>query len=120
MGRKVLSCLFMTNVLCSYVKNEKYGVMDRCMKCPHYEEFLRIMDAEDQKIMDEFDEILRKEGYSCPCDHKLCDNERVGSCFSKTFDDVLDWVCPRFDVDCFADGAMIKVEFLRLRKRGSD
>jgi hypothetical protein len=62
-GRKVLSCLFMTNVLCSFRKREGYGVMDRCMKCPHYEEFLRIMDEEDEKVMDEIDRMRRFDPY---------------------------------------------------------
>jgi hypothetical protein len=36
--------------------------MGRCFSCPHYERFLRMMDEEDEKEMDEIDR-LRKEGY---------------------------------------------------------
>ena len=119
MSSKPFSCLFMPNIFCSYVLSEKsVGVMDRCMSCRHYEEFLRLMDAEDMKVMSEINEVQRKEGYSCPCDHKLCDNETVGSCFTKSSNGLLLWVCPRFNIDCFPDGAVIKEEFLRLRKGG--
>ena len=58
---KILGCLFLLDVLCSFRKSEGFGVMDRCMKCPHYEEFLRVMDAEDEKVMDEIDEMRRFE-----------------------------------------------------------
>ena len=50
---KVLSCGFWNDVLCSYRKSEKFGVMDRCLKCRHYERFLRAMAEEDEKVMDE-------------------------------------------------------------------
>ena len=60
---KVLSCLFLPDILCSYVKSEKVGLMDRCMKCRHYEEFLRVMHEEDMKVMDEIDEIRRTGVY---------------------------------------------------------
>ena len=58
---KVLSCMFLDDVLCSFRKSEKFGVMDRCMKCRHYEEFLREMDEEDEKVMDEIDRMQRYE-----------------------------------------------------------
>lgn len=57
---KLLSCLFLLDVLCSYVKTEKFsGVMDRCLKCRHYERFMREMAEEDAKVMDEIDEIRK-------------------------------------------------------------
>ena len=56
---KILSCFFDDAVLCSYRKTEGFGVMDRCMKCRHYEEFLRVMDEEDEKVMDEIDRMRR-------------------------------------------------------------
>jgi len=60
---KGLSCLFLFDVLCSYVKTEKFvGVMDRCLKCPHYLRFLREMSEEDEKVMDEIDEMRRFHG----------------------------------------------------------
>ena len=61
---KVFSCLFMPDVLCSFVKSERAtGVMDRCLKCRHYEEFLRIMAEEDEKVMDEIDRMREYEPY---------------------------------------------------------
>jgi len=56
---KPLSCLFLLDVLCSFRKTEGFGIMDRCLKCKHYEEFLRVMDEEDEKVMDEIDEWRR-------------------------------------------------------------
>ena len=60
---KVLSCLFVLDVLCSCRRYDKLGIMGRCLKCPHYERFLREMDKEDQKVMDEIDEIRRTGVY---------------------------------------------------------
>lgn len=56
---KLLSCLFLRDVLCSFRKTSGYGVMNRCMQCRYYETFLREMDAEDAKIMDEIDRMRR-------------------------------------------------------------
>lgn len=55
-GVKVLSCVFLADVLCSFRKREKLGVMGRCLKCPHYLRFEREMDEEDECVMDEIDE----------------------------------------------------------------
>jgi hypothetical protein len=60
-GLKVLSCVFLPDVLCSYRKDAKFGVMARCFECRHYRRFMREMDEEDAKVMDEIDEI-RKTG----------------------------------------------------------
>lgn len=59
---KVLSCFFLDDVLCSYRKSEKFTVMDRCFKCPHFRRFMHEMAEEDEKVMAEIDEI-RKHGY---------------------------------------------------------
>ena len=58
---KCLPCVFDDDVLCSYRKSEKFGIMDRCLKCRHYEEFLRVMAEEDEKVMDEIDRMRRNE-----------------------------------------------------------
>ena len=60
--KKLFSCFFLRDVLCSFRKNENSGFMNRCSKCPHYERFLREMDEEDERVMDEIDKI-RKYGY---------------------------------------------------------
>ena len=63
MSQKPLSCLYLLDELCSYVKSEKSsGVMDRCLKCRHYLRFLREMAEEDEKAMDEIDEMRRFSG----------------------------------------------------------
>ena len=63
MSPKALHCLFLLDVLCSYRKSEKvFGIMDRCLKCKHYLEFLRVMQEEDEKMMDEIDEMRRFYG----------------------------------------------------------
>jgi hypothetical protein len=76
------------------------------------------MEKDEDEFWAEVDEADREKGLTCPCDGKLCDNEAVGSCFTGSLDGFLLWVCPRFNVGCFRDGAVIKEEFLRLRKGG--
>ena len=61
-ARKELSCFFLDDVVCSFRKNEKFGIMNRCLKCPHRLRFEREMDEEDERVMDEIDKI-RKYGY---------------------------------------------------------
>lgn len=58
---KILSCLFLPDILCSFRKTEKFGIMDRCLRCRYYEEFLQIMAEEDEKVMDEIDKMRRFE-----------------------------------------------------------
>ena len=58
-GLKVLPCVFWEGLLCSYRKDTRVGMMGRCFKCPHYAKFEREMDEEDERIMDEIDEIRR-------------------------------------------------------------
>lgn len=45
---KPLSCLFLLDVLCSYRKSERSGIMGRCLKCEHYARFMREMEEEDE------------------------------------------------------------------------
>ena len=60
MSPKPLSCLFILDVLCSFRKSEKvFGIMDRCLKCKYYLEFLKVMQEEDEKVMDEIDRWRR-------------------------------------------------------------
>ena len=62
---KVLSCLFLLDVLCSFRTSEKvFGIMDRCLKCEYYLSFLKEMAEEDEKVMDEIDEMRRFHGES--------------------------------------------------------
>lgn len=59
-GLKVLSCVFLTDVLCSFRKDEKFAVTSRCLKCPHYFRFMREMDEEDERVMKEMDDERKR------------------------------------------------------------
>ena len=48
-SEKLLTCAFLTDVLCQFRKTEKFAIMDRCLKCPHYLRFMEEMDEEDEK-----------------------------------------------------------------------
>lgn len=61
--KKLFSCFFLPDVLCSFRKTEQFGVMNRCLKCPYYAKFLREMEEEEEAFWDEVDTI-RKYGYS--------------------------------------------------------
>jgi len=58
-SKKLLSCGFLLDVLCSYRKDAKFAIMGRCLKCPHYVRFMREMDEEDERVMDEIDKQRR-------------------------------------------------------------
>jgi hypothetical protein len=60
--KKLLSCLFWSDVLCSFRLREQFAVMDRCLECPHYFRFMREIEEEDERVMDEIDRI-RKYGF---------------------------------------------------------
>lgn len=53
---KLLSCAFLSDVLCSYRKDARSWMMFRCWECHYYKRFERVMLAKDEKIMDEIDE----------------------------------------------------------------
>jgi hypothetical protein len=55
----VLKCAFLDDVVCSYRKDEKFGIMNRCFKCPHYLRFEREMAEEEERFFDEVDEANR-------------------------------------------------------------
>ena len=61
--KKLLSCMFLPDVLCFFRKSEKSGVMSRCFKCPYLLKFQREMEKEEEEFWDEVDRI-RKYGYS--------------------------------------------------------
>jgi hypothetical protein len=58
-GSTSLPCLFRDDVPCPYRRDKKFGLMVRCFKCSHYERFMTEMQKEDERIMDEIDEIRR-------------------------------------------------------------
>ena len=55
---KLLSCTFLSDVLCSFRKDEKFGVMGRCLKCEHYARFIREMDKEDEEMDKEVEDAF--------------------------------------------------------------
>jgi len=59
-SRKILSCLFLNNVLCSFRRTEKtWGIMARCFRCAHFARFMVDMAEEDDRMMDRIDEMRR-------------------------------------------------------------
>ena len=54
---KVLSCVFSSDVSCSFRKSEKFGIMNRCLRCPHYKKWEKTMDEEDERITDKVERI---------------------------------------------------------------
>lgn len=116
-----LHCVFQNDVLCSFRKSERSGVMNRCFKCEEYVRFMREMDDEEDEFWVEVDAERKKIGSTCHFDSKACQVDPLGACFSVEDDGlpnhILRSVCPRFDVNR-ASGPM-KEAFLRLRKRAS-
>jgi len=47
-SEKLLSCLFLLDVLCSYRKSTDFVIMARCFKCKEYIRFNAEMDEEDE------------------------------------------------------------------------
>jgi len=57
-SEKLFACAFLLDVLCSYRKSEKCGVMGRCLKCEHYMRFIREMDKEDEEMDKEVEDAF--------------------------------------------------------------
>jgi demethoxyubiquinone hydroxylase (CLK1/Coq7/Cat5 family) len=55
-------CSFSNDALCSSKKCAGFVFMGRCLKCRHYRRFMREMEEDDERLMDEIDR-MRKEGY---------------------------------------------------------
>lgn len=60
--KKLLPCLFLLDVLCSFRKNEEFAILRECLSCPHYREFKREMENEEEQFFEEVNQI-RKYGY---------------------------------------------------------
>jgi len=87
LGRfKVYPCVFSNDVLCSYRKDVKTYIMDRCFQCSHYRRFETKMDEEDGVEDREVEEVFRrtaeKKGHEpsgCPiCGEPLKEFEYIG------------------------------------------
>jgi len=46
--KKLLSCAFLPDVLCSFRKTEQLAILEQCLKCEHYARFMHEMDEEDE------------------------------------------------------------------------
>jgi len=55
-------CLFLSDVVCSFVKSDKPAILDRCFSCPEYVRFNREMQEEEDEFFKECD-MIRKWGY---------------------------------------------------------
>ena len=60
--KKLFSCFFLSDVVCSFRTSEHFGVMSRCLKCLHYRRFMREMHEEEEEFWKE-EEKIRKYGY---------------------------------------------------------
>jgi len=59
---KLLPCEFLDGVFCSYRKSEKFGaIIHRCLKCRHYLEFVRELEAEEDRFFEELDRLAERE-----------------------------------------------------------
>lgn len=59
---KLLGCLFLKDVLCSFRVSEQMAVMERCFSCPHHKRFMEMMEEEDRKVDAEMD-FIHAYGY---------------------------------------------------------
>lgn len=61
MSPKLLLCIFLDNIFCSFVNREGLtGVMARCTRCSHYLRFMAELEAEEDAFWEE-EERLRRE-----------------------------------------------------------
>jgi predicted ATP-dependent serine protease len=57
-SKKLFSCTFWVDVVCSHRKSDKSGIMGRCLKCEHYARFIREMEKEDEEMDKEVEEAF--------------------------------------------------------------
>ena len=56
--RKRLPCFYLHNVVCPRPKREKFRPLDyRCFQCHHFKEWEKVMEEEDEQVMNEIDRI---------------------------------------------------------------
>lgn len=53
--KKSFPCNFELGVVCPHKKTARFALFGRCFKCSHYQKFMRDMDEEDQRVMDEIE-----------------------------------------------------------------
>jgi hypothetical protein len=119
---KVLPCLFYVDVLCSYVRNPKLGMLDRCFACRYYLKFMSDMDKseeeEDTAFLAESERMHRFA--KCTFEDCLCDGE-LGklSCIGAELvgDRVIPIVCKRFVLDKLPSNSAMREAYLDLLER---
>ena len=57
---KVLSCVLWDDVLCPFRKDERVGIMHRCLKCRQYWRFLGEMEKEEEEFFEEVERLRRE------------------------------------------------------------
>ena len=62
MQTKLLSCIFLTDLLCSFRKTDDFRPMQRCFSCKHYLRFMREMEEEDARVMSGIDRLHEVRG----------------------------------------------------------
>ena len=60
--KKLLECVFFSDVLCVFRKSKNVTFMHRCFWCVHYKRFEKEMEEEEEEFFEEVDKI-RKYGY---------------------------------------------------------
>lgn len=58
---KGLRCYFYDNVLCSFRKSLRSGIMPQCYTCRHYKRFKREMAEEEEEFFEEVERARRGE-----------------------------------------------------------
>lgn len=53
-----LSCFYLDNVVCPHPKRKKFRSLDyRFFQCRHFKEWEKMMEKEDERVMNEIDRI---------------------------------------------------------------
>jgi hypothetical protein len=118
--KKLLSCVFLNDVLCSYRKADVM-IMGRCFGCRHYFSFMSQVEsedmAEDSAYLAESERMNRFA--MCMFESCLCDG-KFGKllCFGYSSADgrVKVWKCERFHVESLPSDSMMRRGYLDLVK----
>ena len=57
--KKLFSCLFFVDVLCSFRTSVKFYIMERCFECVHYKRFLKEEQDEEEEFFEEVNKIRK-------------------------------------------------------------
>jgi hypothetical protein len=119
---KLLPCVFFDDVMCSFRKDEKVGVLGRCFSCRHYLRFMADMDKqeeeEDSAFLAESERMYRFA--KCLFEDCLCDGKFAKlACFGGELvgGRVVAWVCKRFVLDKLPSRSAMRDAYLDLLGR---